>query len=55
MARLPIVTESARLLRTGWGQGTCVGDYDNDGNVDLMVYLLRPERTLTGIKRKWFL
>jgi hypothetical protein len=31
------VTESAKLLRSGWGQGACVGDYDNDGNVDLMV------------------
>jgi enediyne biosynthesis protein E4 len=31
------VTETAKLLRTGWGQGACVGDYDNDGNVDLMV------------------
>jgi hypothetical protein len=31
------VTENAKLLRTGWGQGACAGDYDNDGNVDLMV------------------
>ncbi len=23
--------------RTGWGQGVCAGDYDNDGRVDLLV------------------
>ncbi len=31
------VTAAAGLLRTGWGQGVCVGDYDNDGNDDLYV------------------
>ena len=31
------VTESANLIRTGWGQGVCVGDYDNDGFDDLLV------------------
>src|SRR5690349_15380997 len=25
------VTEKAGLTHTGWGQGVCVGDYDNDG------------------------
>jgi len=29
------VTEKAGLVRHGWGQGVCVGDYDNDGNLDL--------------------
>ncbi len=31
------VTEKAGLRHTGWGQGVCVGDYDNDGNEDLYV------------------
>jgi len=31
------VTQKAGLLHTGWGQGVCVGDYDNDGFEDLYV------------------
>jgi hypothetical protein len=31
------VTEKAGLVRSGWGQGCCVGDYDNDGYDDLIV------------------
>ncbi|HEY7516211.1 MAG TPA: CRTAC1 family protein [Vicinamibacteria bacterium] len=31
------VTEKAGLTHTGWGQGCCVGDYDNDGFDDLCV------------------
>jgi hypothetical protein len=31
------VTAKAGLTRTGWGQGVCVGDYDNDGWDDLFV------------------
>jgi enediyne biosynthesis protein E4 len=31
------VTERAGLTHTGWGQGVCVGDYDNDGWEDLYV------------------
>ncbi|HEV2491935.1 MAG TPA: CRTAC1 family protein [Terriglobia bacterium] len=31
------VTAKAGLTRTGWGQGVCIGDYDNDGWDDLFV------------------
>ena len=31
------ITKRARLTRTGWGQGVCIGDYDNDGYDDLFV------------------
>jgi hypothetical protein len=31
------VTAKAGLVGTGWGQGVCVGDYDNDGWEDLYV------------------
>jgi len=31
------VTEKSGLNKTGWGQGVCVGDYDNDGWEDVYV------------------
>ena len=31
------VTLKSGLARTGWGQGCCIGDYDNDGLDDLLV------------------
>lgn len=31
------VTQKAGLVRSGWGQGVCVGDFDNDGFDDLFV------------------
>jgi hypothetical protein len=31
------VTAKSGLIRSGWGQGCCVGDYDNDGWDDLFV------------------
>lgn len=31
------VTGEAGLVRSGWGQGVCTGDYDNDGSEDLFV------------------
>ena len=31
------VTKKAGLTYTGWGQGVCAGDFDNDGNVDLFI------------------
>ena len=30
-------TQEAKLTKSGWGQGVCVGDYDNDGYDDLFV------------------
>ena len=31
------VTQAAGLVRSGWGQGVCVADYNNDGRDDLFV------------------
>ena len=31
------VTAKAGLVHHGWGQGVCIGDYDNDGHDDLFV------------------
>jgi hypothetical protein len=31
------VTAQAGLAHSGWGQGVCIGDYDNDGYEDLFV------------------
>jgi enediyne biosynthesis protein E4 len=31
------VTKKAGLTHTGWGQGVCAGDIDNDGYVDLFI------------------
>ncbi len=31
------VTKKLGLDHTGWGQGVCAGDYDNDGYTDLFV------------------
>jgi len=31
------VTAKAGLTHTGWGQGVCAGDIDNDGHVDLFI------------------
>jgi hypothetical protein len=31
------ITLAAGVAHSGWGQGCCIGDYDNDGNEDLFV------------------
>ncbi len=30
-------TGGSGLDRTGWGQGVCAGDYDNDGHTDILI------------------
>lgn len=35
--RFEDVTAKSGLERTGWGQGVCVGDYDNDGRRDVLI------------------
>jgi len=35
--RFDDVTTKAGLGKVGWGQGVCVGDYDNDGHRDMFV------------------
>ena len=54
------VTAKAGLVRSGWGQGVCIGDYDNDGNDDLFVtywgenalYHNNGDGTFTDVSRK---
>ncbi|MBM3761881.1 MAG: CRTAC1 family protein [Acidobacteria bacterium] len=54
------VTRKAGLLHHGWGQGVCVGDYDNDGLDDLFVsywgenklYKNRGDGTFEDVSRK---
>ena len=36
-ARFSDVTEQLGLTSSGWAQGVCAGDYDNDGFTDLFV------------------
>jgi len=40
--RFQDVTEKSGVGRSGWGQGVCVGDYDNDGFDDLFVSYYGP-------------
>ena len=46
------VTEKAGLIRSGWGQGVCVGDYENDGNEDLFVTYWE-KMSFTGTSGRW--
>jgi hypothetical protein len=54
------VTRQMNLDHSGWGQGVCAGDYDNDGYIDLFVsywgqnqlYRNREGRTFENVTRK---
>ncbi len=54
------VTIAAGLARSGWGQGVCIGDYDNDGYDDLFItyyganalYHNNGDGTFTDVTRK---
>jgi len=37
------VTEKAGITFQGWGMGVCTGDYDNDGDVDLLLTYFGPD------------
>lgn len=53
--RFEDVTESAGLSRSGWGQGACVGDFDNDGFDDLYVTYYGPDALYRNLEGKRFL
>jgi hypothetical protein len=54
------ITAKSGMTRSGWGQGCCVGDYDNDGLDDLFVsyygqnilYKNRGDGTFTDVTAK---
>jgi hypothetical protein len=54
------ITAKSGMTRSGWGQGCCVGDYDNDGLNDLFVtyygqnilYKNRGDGTFTDVTAK---
>ncbi len=46
------VSAKAGFTVEDWGQGVCVGDYDNDGRPDLADYLLRTQPALSQSGRR---
>ena len=42
-------TESAGVINERWGQGVCVGDFDNDGTEDFYVANFGPNRLYHGL------
>lgn len=49
------VTEAAGLAaQSGWGQGACAGDYDNDGHEDLFVTYYGQNRLFRNTGEKMF-
>ncbi len=53
--RFEDVTEATGLARSGWGQGTCVGDFNNDGFDDLYVTHYGPDVLYRNVGGKRFL
>jgi enediyne biosynthesis protein E4 len=52
--RFADVTEQLGLLRSGWGQGVCSGDYDNDGFTDLFLTSWGPNALYRNLRgRRW--
>jgi hypothetical protein len=47
------VTANTGLSTTGWGQGVCVGDYDNDGWEDLYVTYYGKNRLYRNLEGKF--
>jgi len=47
------ITKEAGLSATGWGQGVCVGDYDNDGWEDLYVTYYGENKLYHNVKGKF--
>lgn len=48
------VTEAAGLKSSGWGQGVCAGDFDNDGYTDLFVTYWGGNHLYRNHAGKWF-
>lgn len=48
------VTEQVGLRSSGWAQGVCAGDYDNDGYTDLFVTYWGGNRLYRNLKGKSF-
>ncbi len=46
------VTDQLGLRSSGWAEGVCAGDYDNDGFTDLFVTLLGRQSPLPQHKRQ---
>jgi hypothetical protein len=49
------VAEKAGFTEEGWGQGVCVGDYDNDGRPDLLVTYYGHNRLFRNLGNGGFL
>ena len=48
------VTAQLGLTSSGWGQGVCAGDYDNDGYTDLLVTYWGQNRLYRNVGGKRF-